>query len=288
MQRFKIVLLILFFFVSTNVLKAEELESSQIPFPVVGQTSYNIQKYTGFNFFTHTLAEGILKVSIKLKTRAKKISTDLEIFSGWDLFRKKIKSLNIDAEKLTVKGVPIEKFELLIKDPLYFKKKRVAFPVNLKSTVKVNLEDITEVINNLPKWKKVLGELELPVPPFGTTKVKIDDLKIKINETGFTEVFVMLTSLEAPDSEPIKMSFTGNLVLRDKKIIVSDLKGEAEDIFTGDSDLGRSFSEFLEDLINPVFDFHKYEKNGLTIDNVYLSFGVNSLALEINARLLPR
>ena len=83
------------------------------------------------------------------------------------------------------------------------------------------------------------------------------------------------------------MSFVGRLELRDKKILVSDLQSEAEDIFTRESEIAQSFSDMLEDLINPILNFHKYEKNGLTIDLAYMSFENNNLILKMNLRLLP-
>ena len=83
------------------------------------------------------------------------------------------------------------------------------------------------------------------------------------------------------------MQFTGNLALDGKKLIANNLETEIKDIFTKDSDIGIAFSEFLEDLINPIFNFGKYEKNGHTIDAVRLLFESNNIIFEIESRFLP-
>lgn len=110
---------------------------------------------------------------------------------------------------------------------------------------------------------------------------------MNINKSGKVYAKARISSLVSQNSEPLFVDINGDLVLQDKKIIVSNFKSNVGDIFTEDSDAGKEFSRFLEDLINPVFDFRKVEGNGLTIDNVSLSFGFNSLFLKIEGRLLP-
>ena len=276
--------------------KAEELESeivdltqkeSEIKFKTANKFSYNLQKFTGLNFVIDKLTELSMKAVVKLKTKAKDVSVDLKTYSAWDLLRKKAKSLDIKVNESYVSGIPVEYFDIVTIDPIYIKRNRAVFPLRFNVLVKVNLNSVNNVLNNLPKWKKVFGEFDLYLPPFGTTKIAIYDLDIQINESGFVEGSAAAKSLVNPNSEPIKVRFTGNLALREKRVIIDNLESQIEDIFTKGSEIEKSFSEFLEELINPVFSFHKIEKNGLKIDNVNLFFGVNSLTLEINSRLLP-
>ena len=274
-------------------LSAQELvQNVETNIPIAGKLSYNIQKYTGFNFLVHFLATKSIKGFIEIKTNAKDSIVDLKIYSGWDLIKKKAKSLYVNAEKLFIKDIPIEYFNFVVDGPIYFKKNslgknQTAIPIDLIANIKVDLSNINEIINSLPKWKKVLGELDLPIPPFGYTKVSITDLEIKISEAGLVQIKSYVRSLLDPQSEPIKMSLSGALQLTEEKIILSDLKCELEDIFTSDSEIGKSFSLFLEELINPVFDFHKIERNGLTIDNVDLRFALNKLDIAVKGRWLP-
>ena len=46
-----------------------------------------------------------------------------------------------------------------------------------------------------------------------------------------------------------------------------------------------SFCDAVGDLINPVVNFHKYEKRGIIIDKVNLTFPESKLVLEINLML---
>ena len=284
---FSLFLFLLLLLISPSI--AEELPSNinQIKIPLMEGFPYKLQKYSGFNFLIDFVAESALKVFIKIKTKAKKIYVDLEIYDGWDLIRKKAKYFNLKIEKFFVKGVPVEYFELRTNSPIYFRKNKVVLPLGIKTNLEVNLKNVNEVINNLPKWKEVFQDLELPIPPFGSTRIAIKDFNIEVNDNGLVQAQAIVTSLVNPKSDPIKIRFTGGLTLRNKKIVISNLESEIEDIFTKDSETGVSFSKFLEDLINPIFNFHKYEKNGLTIDTVDLSFKTNSLLLEINSRLLP-
>lgn len=270
----------------------ETIKVESINIKTASKPAYNIQKYTGFNFLIDYLAEGILKGSIKLKTHAKKISVDLRIYSGWDLLRKKAKSLDINADKLYLEDIPIENFSLITQDPIYFKKNKkkknqAVIPLGINSKLTINLDNITNILNSLPKWQKVFGELELPVPPFGYTKVKLSDLSINVSDDGLVKVSTLITSLENQDSEPINISFVGNLRLVEKAIVVNNLQSEMEEIFTKDSEMGMSFSTFLEDLINPIFDFSKYEKNNLLVESVKITFEKNNLMLDINLKLTP-
>lgn len=280
----------------SSPLKAEELESeivdltqkeSEIKFKTANKFSYNLQRFTGLNFVIDKLTELSMKAVVKLKTKAKDVSVDLKTYSAWDLLRKKAKSLDIKINESYVSGIPIEYFDIVTVDPIYIKRNRAVFPLRFNVLVKVNLNSVNNVLNNLPKWKKVFEEFDLSIPPFGATKIAIYDLDIQINELGLVEGSARAKSLVNPNSGPIKVRFTGNLTLREKKVIIDNLESQIEDIFTKGSEVEKSFSKFLEDLINPVFSFHKVEKNGLKIDNVNLSFGVNSLTLEINSRLLP-
>lgn len=248
---------------------------------------YSLQKYTGLNYLLDLFVETAIKVVIKLKTRAKEVKVDLKLYSAWDLFKKKAKYFKIDIRDLSIQRVPIEQILLTIDDPIYFRKNRVLLPLRINTFIRVDLESVTKVLNNLPKWKEIFKKLELPLPPFGSTQISVNDINIKINDVGLIYAQGSVSSPINPDSESLRLEFTGNLALKDKKIIVSNLESEIEDIFTKDSDTGRSFSAFLEDLINPVFNFGKYERNGLVVEKVNLSFSKEDINLEIDSRLLP-
>lgn len=304
MKRNPFIPLIIFIFIMNYsicpLLAQENIENEIIDFnpqalsavPVVNDFLYKIQKYSGFNFLVDFLSEATIKSVVKLKTKAKNVSVDLELFSGIDLFRKKAKSFTLNAKHLFVSNIPVEVFKLETKGPIYFKKNKgkkyqTAVLLTILSNVELNISDISKGINSLPEWQKIFGELDLPIPPFGTAKVTINDISLKIDDKGYVEFGGIVKSLENPESEPIKMLFSGNLVIREKRLVIDDLQTEIEDIFTKDSETGKSFSKFLEDLINPVFDFHKYEKGGLTIDFVNLSFNKNKLLLDIGIKLFP-
>lgn len=260
-----------------------------------GEVSSKIQKYSGFSFITEKLTEQLIKSYIKFKTKSKKTIVDLDSYSGLDLLKKKIKAATVESNDLEVKGIPIKHFEIEIKDPIYIKKlalkkkkrNKIVLPIAIKSEIIIDLNNINAVVNNIPKWKKNLGEVELPVPPFGTTKVELSNLKIHAQEEGRVNVSLRVTSKESLDSEPLDVAFTGNIALKDKKIIIENLESEAKDIFTKDSDLEKSFSSFLEDLVNPIFNLSKYEKKGFTIEDVKLDFDSNNLILNIYAKKIP-
>ena len=216
----------------------------------------------------------------------------MEIYSGWDLIKKKAKSFHLDAKDLYIKNIPVEYFEVTADDPIYFrknKKKRnkIVFPISANSKVIVNPNSVIEILDSMAKSKTNVHEIELPLPPFGSTKVLLQNLMIQINENGFVQSTLDAVSVANPESEPIKAMFLGNIVISDKKLLVNNLQCEIEDIFTKDSDVSMSFCDAVSDLINPLVNFHKYEKRGITIDNVNLVFPENKLALEINLMLSP-
>ena len=282
------------------IASAQELkEQTPVDFSVSSGFTYNLQKYTGFNSVVDFFAEKIIQGIVKFETKAKNVDVDLNIYSGVNLFQKKAQSLNVEAENILIEKIPISYFNLQTLDPIYFKKvelkshkkrNRVAFPLRITSQIKVNLNDISNVLNNLPKWKEVLAEIDLPVPPFGYTKITVTDLKIDIDENGLVYVSSSFKSLVNEKSEPLPLNviFTGKLILQDKKLIIENLQSEVKDIFTDDTDIGRAFSDMLEDLINPVIKFTKYEKNGLKIDNIEMFFEPSKLRLDFSITLQPQ
>jgi len=219
---------------------------------------------------------------VKLKTYAKDVNCDVEIYSGWDLLKKKVKSFHLDAKDLYIKNVPVEYLEVSIPGPIYFrknhkKKNKIVHPININSKVIVNPNSVIEILDNI----------DLPLPPFGSTKVLLQDLMVQIDENGFVQSTFDAISVVNPESEPLNGMFSGNIIVLDKKLLISNLQCEIEDIFTKDSEVSMSFCDAVADLINPVVNFHKYEKRGITIDNVDLTFPENKLVLKIDLMLSP-
>ena len=250
---------------------------------------YSLQKFTGLNFLSCKFAEFAIKTGIKIKSKAKDVDIDLKIYSAWDLIKKRIKYLNVSASGLSIKKIPVSCFELTSFFPIFItknegKKYTVLFPVNLNGKIEINLDDVSEAIN---KNNSQLSEIELPIPPFGETKVLLKDINVSVDENGFIKTTLKVFSVVDPFSEPLDLLLTGNLVIRDKRLLVSDFMTVEKDIFTQDSDLEKAFSKAIEDLINPVINFHKYEKGGITIDSVDLSFFNNKIILKLSFRILP-
>ncbi|MBI1858554.1 MAG: hypothetical protein HYR97_05520 [Candidatus Melainabacteria bacterium] len=256
---------------------------------------YGLQKYTGFNFLTHKIAVFSLKSVVKLKTKAKKIDVDLKIYSGWDLLRKKVKSLELKTEDLSIKDVPVAKLNFDTPGPVIIKKtklkdkkrNRILLPLYANIEIEVNLNEVSNVINSLPKWKKTLGEINLPIPPFGTTQISLRDLNIKVSEDKTTNVSAKLVSLVNPQAELLNLTFSGKLQLEDKRLIVTDIESQVEDIFTVGTEMEEAFSDMLEDLINPVFKFDKYERKGLTINNINMVFEKDKVVFLLRIMIEP-
>ena len=287
---------VLGFHISLPLYAKEDLENSTIP--TTNKFYYTVQKYTGFNTIVDFFTESILKTIIKHKTHAKTLDVDLEIYSGWDLIRKKAQSLQIKGNYLSINGIPIDYIELETKGPIYFKKEivnektgkkrnSVQIPIKLLARIEIDLTNVSKALNNLPKWQKVFKELDLPIPPFGSTKVALNNLNISINAMGGVTVSSSITSTKNRNSAPLNLIFKGILKIENERIIISDLQSEVRDIFTKNSDIGRSFSKLLKDLINPIFSFHKYEKKGLKIEHVDMLFKPNKLILIITSKLIP-
>ncbi len=290
--RIKIILVVLTVLINLAITTAFAQEAVELK--TASRTSYTIQKYTGFNFLVRKLYETSVKSYLKIKMRAQKSRIKISSFSGIDLLMKKAKKFTLNCENLRYKKIPLKALNIDVTGPIYIKrikegnkrKSRLLLPVSIKTKIIVDLNEINEVIKNLPKWKNLNTAIDLPLPPFGSTKIKVNDIDIMINNNGEVSVISAIESLEneKADPEPIYLSFTGRIGLEEKKILIKDLKSSAKDIFTKDSDIGREFSKVLEDLINPVFNFAKYEKKGLTIESVNLNYEENNLILDINAK----
>lgn len=297
----KLISLFLISFLITNLPSySQELRggSREPSFKKSGKISYNIQKYTGLNFLSKKLAQLLIKATLKIKTKADNIDVNIKTYSTLDLLTKKAKSIEVKADELYVEGVPIKHFEINIGDPIYIKKTKsiqtgkkfyeAGVEIPFYSQISVDLREINEVINNLPKWKKKLNRVEMPIPPFGKTLVNITDLMVKIDDSGLSNVSTSIKSLEKPDSENLKVNFTGRLALEGKKILIKDLENEIEGFFDRNSDISKAFNEVLERLINPVVNFDKFERKGLKINTVDMKFENNNINLFFNGKIYPQ
>lgn len=250
-----------------------------------------VQKYSGFNLVTKFFFERALRVYLKHQTKAESIKVRVESYSGIDLINRKAKSIDITAKDLIVEDIPVKYLKFKTTSPLYLEKRKskykVATPTYANIVVKVDLDKANQVINNLPKWRKLLDEIYLPIPPFGSAKIALSDLNINIDKEGNAKTNAVVKSLVNPESEDLKLDFSGRIVLSDKKIVVKDLQTEIDGLFTKESELSEAFNEVLEEIINPVIDFNKYQKKQLTIDNVKLDFGRNNLKLNFNLGIKP-
>ncbi len=276
------------------VIAQDSLKTQNQTVPTVSRFSYTIQKYMGFNFIVDRVVESIIKILVKHKVHSRNVDIDLRVYSGWDLIQKKAEYLKLQASKLSLEGIPIDYFSLETNSPIYFKKiktnekqRNIAqVPLDITANIEIHTSDINKALNEMPKWKKIFKDLDLPVPPFGTTKVELSNLDIMLDEHGLLRMSSELKSLENPQSEPLNLAFQGFLKIQNEKIIIDNLECEVQDIFTKDSEIGKSFSVFLEDLINPIFNFHKYEKKGLTIKHIEMFFELNKLILIAKLKIL--
>lgn len=262
--------------------------------------SYKIQKYSGFTLANKLLAEFISESYIRIKSKAKKVDIKIEPYSGVDLIRKKAKKITLKANEIRLKEIPIDSFYFETKNPITLGKDSrgkiwVQTPVNIKSICKIDLSDSETILDGFSEIKKVGKEkdstdieVELPLPPFGTTKLLIQDIDLKISLEGKANIIAYIRSAINPKEEPLKVEASGELVLDKKKIKIGNVKTSVQDIFTEDSEEGKQFSSFIEDLINPIFNFAKLEKKGITIDSVNLEFNKGYMIIKLDGLLNPR
>ena len=264
--------------------------------PVSGKVSYNIQKYSGFNWVVDNVAELIAGFVLKTKTKAKKVKVDIGIYSGLDLISKKARFIRVYANNLLIKKIPVDSFRLQTSEPVYLtkpgKKYRVKVPMDLSINFILDPSDLFFTISD-PKQSgndKLNNSLEidLPLPPLGSSKILIKDISFKISENGRIYSELKAFSKVNPEAGPLHVFVEGALVIRDKKLILEDLKSEIDDIFTKDSEVSISFCQALEELINPLINFNRYEKEGIKISKVEYMFKEKKLSFNLEANLLPK
>ena len=264
--------------------------------PVSGKVSYNIQKYSGFNWVVDNVTEIIAGLVFKSKTKAKKVKVDIDIFSGLDLIQKKTRSVKVYAKDLLIKKVPIEHFELQTSEPVYFtksgRKYRVKFPLDLSIEFVLNPSNLFFAISDTKQEKqdKLNNSLEidLPLPPLGSTKILIKDIVLRISKNGRIYSELKAFSKINPEAEPLFILVEGDLVIKDKKLLLENLKSEIDGIFTKDSDVSTSFCQTLGDLLNPLINFNKYEKEGIKISKVEYMIEQEELNFNLGVSLFPK
>lgn len=223
-------------------------------FRIAGKTSRAIQKYSGATFLTDVFlstgggiaARLILHGKPKLKVRS---------YSFTDALSGKFRLVELQLKKCQWRGVPLPDVKLATTTPLHVRHNcKLLIPVMVSVTGSATEEMISSGLQK-PEVTSHLNFLRLDLPGLGEQHLQVLNPKIKLNSGQILIDTDLITAGGAPDTG-IKVAISARPVLKNERLILL----EGTKVFSKDIVEPDKFSQFAEDLLNPLIDFARLDR----------------------------
>ena len=237
---------------------AEKKEEVKPSFAIGSKWSRGFQRYTGINFLTEVVSNQVMKYVIK-KQVGGDVKVRIKTYSLTDLLAGKVKSADILLSEAKLEGVPISRVELNTKTPTWFSLKReqgsyMKAPLAINVEGDVSQKDVTRALASQKVISSLRG-LKLDLPGLGEQQLDIIDPDVTIEENQLVIKGNLITRGGAPDTG-VPIIITGKPVLEgNQRIMVDNLVVDCPYIVEPEK-----FASFVEELINPIVDFGRYDR----------------------------
>ena len=230
------------------------------PFRTARGISHALQKYSGINWLTNTVASGVTSAALSVKTGSL-VKAKVRTYNFTDLLDGEFESVDVKVNGGKFDGMPLGKLHVSTTNPFkmrYFQRK--GHNSGLRTPLMVTLEgdvaekDISKALNS----KEVTSQLrflKLDLPGLGeqhlqvlNPKVELVGDKIKVNS--------WLVTAGAPHDTGIPLEVVASPRLKDDRLIMlDDLQVKSSEIIEPEK-----FSQFAADLLNPLVDFGRMDR----------------------------
>lgn len=254
------------------------------PFPVAGNLSRAIQKYTGLTW----LGEKSLELSAELASKlvlGGHSNLRIKAYSLSDCFFGKFKSVEADLKNCSYKKIPLADLKLATSTPLQirlFKRGQkaagVGAPVMVSVTGTLSEAQISRALAS-PKIASELSFLRLELPGLGDQHLQIIEPEVKI-ENGKVKISSWLITANAPKETGVFVKLSSTPYLEgDRYIMLKNTSLDSSDIHNPEE-----FSRFSQELLNPLLDFARFDRKTHAIR--ISSFKLDEQKLHFAAKLL--
>ncbi|HEY9791837.1 MAG TPA: hypothetical protein V6D22_15640 [Candidatus Obscuribacterales bacterium] len=239
---------------------SKEAESAP-PFKVSTGLSHGFQKYTGLTWMSERAAGAATGAYLSLRTHGW-VSTKIRSYGLTDLLAGRFKSMDIRARGGKFHSVPFGNVHAVCSTPFqvhFFKRKDqragLAAPILVALDGDIDKAQLSRALRS-PKVTDGLRFLKFDLPGLGAQRLSLLDPHVELLDDKLKVDSYMVTA-GAPRESGIKVQVIGKVLLdRDRYLRLQDMEVQSSDIATP-----QYFGPFLEELLNPLVDFGRYDRN---------------------------
>ncbi len=255
------------------------------PFKITGSFSRRFQAYSGMTSTSEFITNLLLHYTLK-KLFGGKIKVRIKTYSFTDLWYLKVKKAKISLIGSHYKDIPLGKVEVESQTPFWFvfkhRRLEVKNPSLFSFKMSVSESELDQILHS-PKVTNSLKALRLDLtnigPGAGEQRIQMHEPQVTINDDSIM-VKARLITQGADPSTAVLMTITGKPKLHGNDcIVLEEVKIDSEDITDPEK-----FSKFVENLINPLINLHRFDKANfaLRLDDI----SVKSKSLSVAGRLI--
>lgn len=277
-----------------HIHRAKLISATPAPsFKIGSKFSRGLQTVTGINLITQICATQATRMVVHKKLGGK-VKVRLKTYSLTDLIAGKVKSLSIEVNDPKLKGVGLGEVSLASQNPIWFKyrggktrdgKPRetgLQAPTMMLVRAELSQKQIAEALTT-PKLTKQLSGLKLDLPGLGEQQLQVLNPHVEIGDDLINIDAVLVTEGGNIDTGvPLKITARPRLV-GDSKIMLEDLQVEGPDIIEPEK-----FAHFAQDLLNPLVDFARLDRNDHAFRMAALSVSHGGVAGDGKLLLVPK
>jgi hypothetical protein len=255
------------------------------PFKITGSLSRRLQAYSGMTASSEFITNLLLHYTLK-KLFGGKIKIRIKTYSFTDLWYLKVKKAKVSMAGSHYKDIPLGKVEVESQTPFWFVFKHrhleVKNPSLFNFKMSVSESELDQILHS-PKVTNSLRALRLDLasigPGTGEQRIQMHEPRVTINDDSIM-VKVRLATQGSDPSTAVLMTISGKPKLRGNDCVyLEEVKIDSEDITDPEK-----FSKFVENLINPLINLHRFDKANfaLRLDDI----SVKSKSVSLAGRLI--
>ncbi len=254
-------------------------------FKIAGSYSRLFQKYSGATSASEFVTDILLYLTLK-KIFGGRVKVRVKTFSFTDLWHLKVKKTIVSLRKSHYKDIPLSKVDIESQTPFWFTLKHhcleVMHPALFSFKMQVSEQDLDKMLHN-PTVTNSLRALRLDLaslgPSLGEQRLQMHEPEVTLQD-GLIKVKLNLSTQGADPSTYVYMTVSGQPKLHGAdKLYLENVVIDSPDITEPEK-----FSKFVENLINPLINFNRFDKPNfaLRLDEIT----VKSKTVSVTGRVL--
>jgi hypothetical protein len=269
---------------------AQDLETAKnLPFPISNGFSRGLQKVTGITAVTQIVVGQVAQRALKRRFGGQ-VKVKIRTWSLSDLIQGRVKSIEIKLRSGQYKRVPFGKIEISSGTPIWLryrarheKNERAGLRTPVLLAVKADLtqENVSHALSQDDVISS-LRALKLDLPGLGEQQLQILKPQVTLGDNQVNVNGTLVTAGAAPESG-VQLIVTGKPTLEgDDRIVLTDIVVNSPDIV----EPGK-FAEFVEELLNPLVNLHRFDRPNFALRLDSLSVADQRLHAEGRLLIAP-